>query len=156
MSVKDTIVSVGKITLTTVISIAGFALFLLIISGTAIAAKILPWLMLISFLFFGVNVVIFLPLALIPRTRVWGGLGFFISSYIFGLTAWFLGLLTTLIIWGVWPVIIGLFIMGVGVVPIGIVASLFNGYWTEVLVLVLSMILTFGLRVLGFWLMGKE
>jgi len=114
------------------------------------------WLIiLLSSLTLGFNIVILLPLALIPPTRPWAGLGFFISSYVFGLTGWFMGLLLTWILWGGLAVFIGLFIMGVGVVPIGMLATLFNGMWVELGLLVLAVILTFRLRVLGMTLTEK-
>jgi TPR repeat protein len=42
--------------------------------------------------------------------------------------------------------------MGVGVVPIAILATLFNGMWPELDVLVLAVVLTYSLRLLGLWL----
>jgi hypothetical protein len=120
-----------------------------------IGEKILPWLVLLSILAIGFNVVILLPLAIIPPTRPWAGLGFFISSFIFGITGWFMGLLLTWILWGGLAVIIGLFIMGIGVVPIAMIATLFNGMWLELGLLFLAVVLTFGLRILGYVLVGE-
>lgn len=150
MSVKETISNVGSYALGLVIMLAILALpVLFIVGGVAVGEKILPWLMLLSILALGLNVVILLPLALIPPTRLWAGLGFFISSYVFGLTGWFMGLLLTWMLWGGMAVVIGLFIMGIGVVPIGMLATLFNGMWAELGLLVLAVILTFGLRIIG-------
>jgi membrane protein YdbS with pleckstrin-like domain len=94
-------------------------------------------------------------MSLIPPTRPWAGLGFFISSYIFGLTGWFMGLLLTWAIWGGVVVIIGLLFMGIGVVPLGMLATLFNGMWLELGLLTFVLILTFGLRTLGMTLAEK-
>ena len=60
-----------------------------------------------------------------------------------------MGLLLTLALWGVLAVIIGLFLFGVGVVPIAMLATLFNGMWLELGLLFLAVILTFGCRLLG-------
>jgi len=125
---------------------------LFIFGGIWVGEKILPWLILLSILVLGFNIVILLPLAIIPPTRPWAGLGFFISSFIFGITGWFMGLLLTWILWGGLAVIIGLFIMGVGVVPIAMLATLFNGMWLELGLLFLAVVLTFGLRILGITL----
>jgi len=153
MSVKETISNIGTYALGLVIMLAILALpVLFIVGGVVIGEKILPWLMLLSILTLGFNIVILLPLALIPPTRPWAGLGFFISSYVFGLTGWFMGLLLTWILWGGMAVIVGLFIMGIGVVPIGMLATLFNGMWAELGLLVLAVVLTFGLRILGMTL----
>jgi len=105
--------------------------------------------MLLCILALAFNIFILVPLALIPPTRPWAGLGFFISSYLFGLTAWFMGLLLTWILWGGCAVVIGLVILGIGVVPIAMLATLLNGMWLELGLLILAVVLTYGLRVLG-------
>jgi hypothetical protein len=153
MSIKETLSNMGAYAFGLIILLAVLALPVLFIAGgVVLGEKILPWLVSLSALTLGLNIVILLPLALIPPTRPWAGLGFFISSYVFGLTGWFMGLLLTWILWGGMAVIIGLFIMGVGVVPIGMLATLFNGMWAELGLLVLAVVLTFGLRILGMTL----
>ena len=153
MSVKSTVSNIGTYALGLVIMLAFLALpVLFIVGGVVVAEKILPWLMLLSMLALVFNIVILLPLALIPPSRPWAGLGFFISSYIFGLTGWFMGLLLTWMLWGGLAVIIGLFIMGIGVIPIAMLATLFNGMWIELGLLFLAVVLTFGLRILGMTL----
>lgn len=73
----------------------------------------------------GVAIVVFLllPMALFRSTRPAAGTGIFFSSYLFGLTTWFLGAALTFATWGWVGLLIGLFIAGVGVVPIGILAA---------------------------------
>ncbi|MCU0915057.1 MAG: hypothetical protein MUC88_10905, partial [Planctomycetes bacterium] len=122
---------------------------LFIAGGVVIAPRILPWLMLLSILTLAFNIGILLPLALIPPTRPWAGLGFYISSYVFGLTGWSMGLLLTWMLWGGAAVVIGLLMLGIGVVPIAMLATLCNGMWTELGLLLLFVVLTFGLRALG-------
>jgi len=156
MNIKSTISDIGSYALGLVIMLAMLSLpVLFIFGGVWIGEKILPWLVLLSILAIGFNVVILLPLAIIPPTRPWAGLGFFISSFIFGITGWFMGLLLTWILWGGLAVIIGLFIMGIGVVPIAMIATLFNGMWLELGLLFLAVVLTFGLRILGYVLVGE-
>jgi len=150
MSVKSVISSIGTYALGLAMLLVIIALpVLFIVGGVVVGEKILPWLILLSMLTFAFNIVILLPLALIPPTRGWAGLGFFISSFVFGITGWFMGLLFTWILWGGLAVAIGLFIMGIGVVPIAMLATLFNGMWAEFGILVLAVVLTFGLRILG-------
>lgn len=153
MSIKSTAANMGTYALGLVIMLALLSLpVLFIVGGVVVGEKILPWLMLLSILVLGFDIIILVPLALIPPTRPWAGLGFFISSYVFGLTGWFMGLLLTWMLWGGIAVVIGLFIMGIGVVPIGMLATLFNGMWAELGLLFLAVILTFGLRILGMTL----
>ncbi|WP_147430974.1 hypothetical protein [Thiocapsa rosea] len=68
-------------------------------------------------------VLVLLPMALFRATRPAAGTGIFFSSYLFGLTTWFLGATVTFVTWGWVGLLIGLFIAGVGVVPIGILAA---------------------------------
>jgi len=157
MSVKSTLSSIGTSALGIVILLAllGFvAIFL--VGAEWVGAKILPWLVLLCILAIAFNIVILGPLALIPPTRPWAGIGFFVSSYIFGLTGWFMGFLLTLELWGVFAVVIGLFFLGIGVVPIAMLATLINGMWTELGLLVLAVVLTFGLRILGGFLADSD
>jgi len=157
MSAKSIISNIGSYALGLVIMLVLVALpVLFIFGGIWVGEKILPWLILLSILAIGFNIVILLPLALIPPTRPWAGLGFFISSFIFGLTGWFMGLLLTWILWGGLAVIIGIFFMGIGVVPIAMLATLFNGMWLELGLLFLVVVLTFGLRILGITLVERD
>jgi uncharacterized protein YacL len=52
-------------------------------------------------------------------------------------------------------VIIGLMIAGVGIVPVGMLAVLLQGEWQALIAFVILILLTFGLRALGFWLAKK-
>lgn len=70
-----------------------------------------------------IAVVILIPMAFFKATRRASGKGFFFLSFLFGITTWLLGAAVTLIAWGWWGVIIGIFLLGIGVVPIGILAA---------------------------------
>ena len=70
-----------------------------------------------------IAVVVLVPMAFFRSTRRASGKGFFFLSFLFGITTWLLGAAVTLIAWGWWGVIIGTFLFGVGVVPIGILAA---------------------------------
>ena len=50
---------------------------------------------------------------------------------------------------------IGLVIAGVGIGPIAMLAALLQGEWQALIVFVILIVLTFGLRALGFWLAKK-
>jgi len=153
MGLKSTISSIGTCALGVVILLAVAAISVVFIFGAVwVGDRVLPWLMWLCVWAVGFNILILLPLAVIPPTRRWAGLGFYLSSYVFGLTGWFMGLLLTWSLWVLFAVILGLLIMGVGVVPIAIVATLFNGMWPELGMLVLTVVLTYGLRLLGSWL----
>jgi len=95
------------------------------------------------------DLLILLPAGIFKKIRPYAGIGLFISSYVFGLTLWLTGLLITYVLWGIWAVIIGLFILGIGVVPIAILATLFSGVWSMFGFLLFMVFVTFGTRVLG-------
>lgn len=122
---------------------------LFIWGGIKLGTVLIPWLYLASGIAFLVNIVIFLPMAIFRNTREWAGVCMFFSSYVFGLTLWFLGLLLTYIIWGGFAVFIGLFLAGVGVVPVAMLATLFKGLWGPFGILIGLTILTFGTRIFG-------
>jgi hypothetical protein len=119
--------------------------------GVWLGAIVLPWLSIIMWLVFILNVIIFLPLGIFKKTRSVSAFGFVISSYVYGLTLWFWALLLTYLIWGTTAVFIGLFIAGIGVVPIAILATALNGEWAITGQIILLLVLTFGSRMLGFY-----
>lgn len=128
---------------------------LLVEGGAWLSAKAYPWLQTISAITLIVLVVVLLPLSFFSRTRSFSGSGILISSYVFGLTLWVWGFLLTYVLWGGFAVILGLFLFGVGVVPIAMLATLFKGMWPTLGELVFLTVLVFGLRFTAFWLLAK-
>jgi len=128
-----------------------FLVMFFIKGGVWLGAIVLPWLSIIMWLVFILNVIIFLPLGIFKKTRSVSAFGFVMSSYVYGLTLWFWALLLTYLIWGTTAVFIGLFIAGIGVVPIAILATALNGEWAITGQIILLLVLTFGSRMLGFY-----
>ncbi len=119
--------------------------------GVWLGAKVLPWLSIVMWFVFALDILIILPLGIFKKTKGASAIGLVVSSYIYGLTLWFWALLLTYIIWGAVAVFIGLFIAGVGVVPIAMLATAINGEWAITGQIVLLLVLTFGSRMLGFY-----
>jgi len=117
---------------------------------------IISWLYVFSKILFCFNLLILAPMAIIPKFREWAGIGMYLSSYIFGITLWFLSLLFTYTLWGWIAVFIGLFIAGIGIVPIAYVIVLLKGLWVPLGYLVILTILTFGTRIGGLILCKEE
>jgi hypothetical protein len=88
-----------------------------------------------------IAILVFLPLAAWRKTRGSAGLGLLIVSYIFGATTWFLGAAVTFGSFGWFGLFIGLFVLGIGVVPLGIIGAFFklgvNGLGATLCVLLL-------------------
>jgi hypothetical protein len=117
-----------------------------------LSVRLLPWFVLGSLLAFGFLLLVVLPLSIFKACRGFAAVAGLIVSYVFGATAWMWGLLLTLQLWGWWAVIGGLLMMGVGVVPIAMLATLFKGMWSVLGQLVLLTVLTFGVRGYAAWI----
>ncbi len=128
---------------------------LFIHGGAWLGEKIYPWLVGISSIALIILVFILLPLAIFRKTRAFAGNGIMISSYVFGSTLWVYGLLLTYFLWGGIAVFIGLFMFGVGVVPIAMLATVFKGLWPTLGELVFLTILTFGTRFAAAFVIAK-
>jgi hypothetical protein len=98
---------------------------------------------------------VLLPLALFRRTRAFAASGLLASSFVFGLFLWMFGLIVTMSLWGILAVVAGLMLFGVGVVPIGMVASLFKGEWMMLVTLVVGLAVTLGTRFFALWLRDR-
>ena len=116
--------------------------------GTKVAFTISPFVNWLAGLLFIINLIALL-FALIPKARGVVGLIIYTSSYVYGLSAWIYGLAVTLAFWGWLAVIIGIFLGGIGAVPIGMLASVFNGRWDIFWTLLFTVILTYGARIIG-------
>jgi hypothetical protein len=97
-------------------------------------------------------VFVLLPLVSFRSTREFSAYGFLISSVIFGASTWILGFLVTFDHWGVTGVLVGLTLAGVGIVPVGMLASAFHAVWPQVGDLALGLVLTFGARTIAILL----
>ena len=157
MGIREKLSNLGYTLLGVCALIAIIAIPIILINGViTIAPVVLPKISRFSQYLFIFNLLVLLPMCLIKRLRPWAGLGFMGSSYVFGLLLWLLGLLITWSLWGGFAVFIGLFFLGVGVVPFAILATLFKGMWPIMFNLILMLILVFGLRFLGAYLVSRK
>lgn len=108
--------------------------------------RIFPWTFLIFFITLILDSFILLPISITRKNRKIGFAGLLVSSYLIGLLLWSWSFLFVYSIWGWTAIIIGLIIAGIGVVPIAIIALIFNSQWLVLLQLVILIIITFGIR----------
>ena len=156
MSIVEKIKHAGWGLLGIIIIMFGLALAALVIEGGAwLSATIYPWLVDISVISFAISIFILLPLATLKKTRGASGIGLLITSYIFGATLWVWSFLLVYDFWGPLPLFIGIFLGGIGVVPIAMLASMFKGEWGILGQLVLLIIITFGVRFLSGYIVEK-
>lgn len=103
-----------------------------------------------------IDILVLLPLSIFRSLRSFTGGIIFVSSYIFGLVTWILGLVITYALWGIFAVIVGMFIFGVGVVPTAILALAVNGYWKSLFTLLMLSVVTFAARLFGVFIMAAS
>jgi hypothetical protein len=147
--------------------IGGFALWLVLFAGGLVLAiffikggvwlseKLLPILSVISALSFLACILVLVPLAVFRRTQGFAGIGLYVASYIFGASLWMTGLLLSYTLWGLLAVFIGLFLLGVGVVPVALLATLINGLWSAFFGLVFLLVATYGSRSMAIYVLTK-
>lgn len=153
MNIKDALSGIGGLLIIALMLVVGSTICAILIFGGAwVSSRLLPWFSVLTLIAFGLVIFIFLPLAIPKATRGFSSTSLFISSYVFGATLWMESLLLTLSIWGLGAVIIGLFIAGIGVVPIALLATLIKGMWFPLLELVLLTIMTFASRIGAIYL----
>jgi hypothetical protein len=128
---------------------------LFIVGAVKLSALLFPWLELVSIVLFALIVLIVVPLAFVPPCRGFAAHFLLVSSYVFGLTVWVEALLITKTLWGTVGVVVGLLFAGVGIVPVGMLASLFRGAWWQFGDLLLLTAVTYGLRVGALWVASK-
>lgn len=141
-----------------IIMITAFVfLFVLVLrGGISLAITILPWMNLIAGLILLLNILIFFPLSFIKKTRGSSAIVFYISSYIYGLDLWLRSLLLTYYFWGGFWVVIGLLFAGAGVLPMALLATMFDGSWLFFFGLCLDIVIIWGFRLYALNLAKKE
>ncbi len=126
-----------------------FLFGLFIRGGVWVADKVLPVLLVFSAGVFIFNVVVCIPLAFFRRTKEFSGKALFISSFFYGLLLWLGCLVITFKLWGWLGIIVGLILLGVGIVPIAIIATLVAGLWTILLHIIVLIIVIWLARTAG-------
>jgi len=138
---------------------------IIFITGTAwIGSIIMPYFVTATTILTFVSLLIFIPLLLFRVTRIWGGSALFFVSWIFGATLWLFSFFVTYELWGFLGLFIGLFLLGIGVIPVAFIASLFSGEWMVLVGITYMVILTFGTRInrgrfsfsRGIWLFEQK
>lgn len=96
-----------------------------------------------------------LPFTLWARARALIGPVLLVSSYLFGIILWSYSAGMAFVFWGYAGLFFGLIWLGVGVVPVALLASALNSAWTVFGNIILGLVLTFGFRFLALFIGGK-
>lgn len=111
--------------------LAILAILAVFLVGTQwLSDRLLPWFSFASILALAFVLFVVLPLSIFRRCRGFAAIASLITSYVLGATLWMWAFLLTLALWGTWAVVFGLLMMGVGVVPMAMLATLFKGMWS--------------------------
>jgi hypothetical protein len=143
----------------TLLGIAFFIGLVLLIAAFAngavwLSTRVLPIIDTINAIALGLCLLT-IPLIFFRAARGAAVLVYFIASYFFGLELWMYGLIATYTIWGMIAVIIGLFFVGIGIVPLGILAALTHGEWPLLVNFAIQIATTLGARFLAIYLATK-
>jgi hypothetical protein len=103
----------------------------------------------------GIAVLVLLPMSFFHNTRFQAAAGFLIASYILGFELWLFGFLFTYWLWGVVGVVIGVLLLGIGVIPLAIIALLLHGDWTVSLQLIAGCVIIFAIRTYALYVSAK-
>ena len=93
----------------------------------------------------------------IPRvTRGWGGLGLVLCSYAIGLCLWLWCLVVAYQLAGMFWLVVGLFMAGVGVVLVAAIAALLHAEWLILIQIVIGVVVVYVLRFVGNLMVEKS
>ena len=148
--------TIGGGALVILVPLLGLFLIALLIRGMVwISDKAMPWLNIAAGVTLLVLLFVLLPMSAFRKTRGIGGVGCIYASYVFGVELWAYSCLFVAYTWGYVALGIGLVFAGVGVVPVALLAALFRREWSVLWELIFAVLLTFGTRSFGLWMVGK-
>lgn len=156
MSVAARIKEAGSVVLGLALLIGMMTIGVAFLTGTAVLSVwILKW----TFPAFAIALVLsftlLVPLSLIPPSRGFSAVGFMTVSFAFGAILWVWAMAYTYMVWGLFAVILGMMLFGVGVLPVAMFAALVHGDWGNLGLFAVSGVFTVGSRVLANWLAEK-
>ncbi|HLY55277.1 MAG TPA: hypothetical protein VKS60_06950 [Stellaceae bacterium] len=112
-------------------------------------ATILDWAFFILPLDIAAAVIVFGPLAIFRRARYWAAWGLYATSIVAGVILWIYCAAITFWAWGWVGLIIGIVILGVGVLPLGLVAALIYHLWQAAAVILVTALFVYGSRLVA-------
>lgn len=133
-----------------------FLLYFVFAGGVWLGVVVYPIVATISGVTFLVSLLFILPLGLFSKTKNFSGNALMLASLIIGFSTWIWSFLLTYSAWGFIGLFIGLVFMGIGVVPVAMLASLLNAEWSILAQLVLSVVVIYGFRILGIRLIESS
>ena len=110
---------------------------LFISGGTLLVNLLLPGLITLSYIWIALNLLIFLPAGYFLKNKELSGKSLLFSSFFLGITLWLWCLVLTFKAFGWLGVLIGVILLGVGMIPAGILAVIVTQQFNVLLILLL-------------------
>lgn len=155
-SFRETAKNVGYV----ILGLAFLGLLLLLAMGFIygavwVSAKLYPIAAGLSVIGLVILVLTLLPSTIFRGSRRFCGNGIVLVSYIWGISLWMYSILVLYQLLGPLGMFLGFAFLGFGSVPLACVALLFHGEWGTIGELILSVLLIFLIRILGYWVISK-
>jgi len=128
---------------------SGFLFLVFIRHAGWITDHVYPWLLVVFGCAIVVDVALFCPMLIFPKSRRTAASGLTASAYVLGVYAWFYSFIVTYETLGPAWVFVGLMFGGVGVVPLGFIGGLAHHSGSEALNVALSVAVTYAASVGG-------
>jgi hypothetical protein len=116
---------------------------------------IIDWIVDIFFLDVALCLLLATPFALFRRTRGFAGIAIIAASWIGGAALWIGCATLTYALWGIAALVAGILILGVGVLPMALIAAGWISDWSDFWALSAMMAILLVLRLAGSFLMHK-
>jgi len=145
MGIKQTIAWLGTLLMLAAIAAMLLTVSVIFLAGIAwVSDRIWPYVASLSILTLVVVILILLPMAIPRTTRALSSIGLLFASSVFGITLLMYSLLVAWTIWGLTAVVVGMVFVGIGVVPISMLAALLHGEWRTVIAIIMLITATIG------------
>ena len=101
-------------------------------------------------------IIVLIVLSIFPKIRTYTGSGITLATLIWGAIFWLFSLFITYQLWGLLGVIIGIMFFGLGVFATAFLALIFDGQTSVAFFMLLNLIIIYGIRMLGVWIISKQ
>lgn len=106
-------------------------------------------LMVVGWVLMPLVIVAVVPLSIFKPLRKVTGKFLDNSTYILAFLAWYIGFIMAYLYWGQWGAVIGILLLGIGVVPVALLATAINGAWYFFSYLMVLTLLAFAAGFIG-------
>jgi hypothetical protein len=123
-----------------------------IVEGASwLVGNFFTWLRITSLVLFIVIVLIMMPLSIPARSRTFAVTSIAIASIFFLGMAWVEGVFVTIDLWGAGAAAVGFALGGLGVIPVGMLATACDARWPEFFEILALVVATIGCKLFANW-----